>query len=110
MKERYSEMIEELTGRKVLAFLSQAHIERDLTIEMFLTARFWGSARWSLLSLQPPSTAARTHSASVVFSAHFMPCVSFGYRGSHARQPRASEDPMNPRSQVSTGGLQRLDV
>jgi uncharacterized protein YbcI len=36
MKERYSEMIEQLTGRKVLAFLSQAHIEPDLTIEMFL--------------------------------------------------------------------------
>lgn len=36
MKERYSEMIEELTARKVLAFLSQAHIEPDLTIEMFL--------------------------------------------------------------------------
>ncbi len=36
MKERYSEMIEELTGRKVLAFLSQAHIEPDLTVEMFL--------------------------------------------------------------------------
>ena len=36
MKERYSEMIEHLTGRKVLAFLSQAHVEPDLTIEMFL--------------------------------------------------------------------------
>ena len=36
MKERYSEMIEQLTGRKVLAFLSQAHVEPDLTIEMFL--------------------------------------------------------------------------
>jgi uncharacterized protein YbcI len=36
MKKRYSEMIEELTGRKVLAFLSQAHIEPDLTVEMFL--------------------------------------------------------------------------
>src|SRR3984893_5082031 len=36
MKERYSNMIEELTGRKVLAFLSQAHVEPDLTIEMFL--------------------------------------------------------------------------
>jgi hypothetical protein len=29
-------MIEDLTGRKVLAFLSQAHVEPDLTIEMFL--------------------------------------------------------------------------
>jgi uncharacterized protein YbcI len=36
MKQRYSEMIEALTGRKVLAFLSQAHVEPDLTIEMFL--------------------------------------------------------------------------
>jgi uncharacterized protein YbcI len=36
MKQRYSEMIEQLTGRQVLAFLSQAHIEPDLTIEMFL--------------------------------------------------------------------------
>jgi uncharacterized protein YbcI len=36
MKDRYTTMIEELTGRKVLAFLSQAHVEPDLTIEMFL--------------------------------------------------------------------------
>jgi uncharacterized protein YbcI len=36
MKVRYSEMIEQLTGRRVLAFLSQAHVEPDLTIEMFL--------------------------------------------------------------------------
>ena len=36
MKQRYSEMIEQLTGLKVLAFLSQAHIEPDLTVEMFL--------------------------------------------------------------------------
>jgi len=36
MKEAYSEMIEQLTGRKVLAFLSQAHVEPDLTIEIFL--------------------------------------------------------------------------
>jgi len=36
MKTRYSEMVEELTGRKLLAFLSQAHVEPDLTIEMFL--------------------------------------------------------------------------
>ena len=36
MKERYSDMIEALTGRKVLAFLSQAHVEPDLTIEIFL--------------------------------------------------------------------------
>jgi uncharacterized protein YbcI len=36
MKARYTGMIEQLTGRNVLAFLSQAHVEPDLTIEMFL--------------------------------------------------------------------------
>lgn len=36
MKTRYTEMIEELTGRKVLAFMSQAHGAPDLTVEMFL--------------------------------------------------------------------------
>ena len=36
MKIRYSQMIEQLTGRKVLAFLSQAHVDPDLTIEVFL--------------------------------------------------------------------------
>jgi uncharacterized protein YbcI len=36
MKQRYSEMIETLTGRKMLAFLSEAHVDPDLTVEMFL--------------------------------------------------------------------------
>ena len=36
MKERYSDMVEQLTGRKVLAFLSQTHVEPDLTVEIFL--------------------------------------------------------------------------
>jgi uncharacterized protein YbcI len=35
MAERYRETIEELTGRKVVAFLSQAHVEPDITVEMF---------------------------------------------------------------------------
>ena len=36
MQRRYTEMVEELTGRKVLAFLSQAHVDPDLTVEIFL--------------------------------------------------------------------------
>ena len=36
MKTQYSELIENLTGRKVLAFLSQTHVQPDLTVEMFL--------------------------------------------------------------------------
>jgi uncharacterized protein YbcI len=35
MAERYKETIERLTGRRVVAFLSQAHVEPDITVEMF---------------------------------------------------------------------------
>ena len=35
MALRYRETIEELTGRRVVAFLSQAHVEPDITVEMF---------------------------------------------------------------------------
>jgi uncharacterized protein YbcI len=35
MATRYKESIEELSGRKVVAFLSQAHVEPDITIEIF---------------------------------------------------------------------------
>ena len=35
MAKRYRETIEQLTGRTVVAFLSQAHVEPDITIEMF---------------------------------------------------------------------------
>ena len=35
MGGRYRATIEELTGRKVLAFLSQAHVEPDITLEIF---------------------------------------------------------------------------
>jgi uncharacterized protein YbcI len=39
MAERYTETIEGLTGRKVLAFLSQAHVEPDITMEIFFVDR-----------------------------------------------------------------------
>jgi uncharacterized protein YbcI len=35
MAERYRATIEQLTGRSVVAFLSQAHVEPDITIEIF---------------------------------------------------------------------------
>ncbi len=35
VSKRFTGAIEELTGRKVLAFLSQAHVDPDLTIEIF---------------------------------------------------------------------------
>ena len=39
MSERYKQTIEELTGRRVLAFLSQAHVEPDITLEVFFIDR-----------------------------------------------------------------------
>ena len=39
MAQRYEQKIEELTGRKVLAFLSQAHVEPDITMEVFFVDR-----------------------------------------------------------------------
>jgi uncharacterized protein YbcI len=33
---RYKEEIEELTGREVVAFLSQSHVDPDVTLEVFL--------------------------------------------------------------------------
>ncbi len=39
MARRYRELVEGLTGRKVLAFLSQARVEPDLTLEVFFIDR-----------------------------------------------------------------------
>jgi len=39
MTGRYCDAIEELTGRKVVAFLSQAHVDPDITIEVFFVDR-----------------------------------------------------------------------
>jgi uncharacterized protein YbcI len=39
MAVRYKQTIEELTGRKVVAFLSQAHVEPDITMEIFFIDR-----------------------------------------------------------------------
>jgi uncharacterized protein YbcI len=35
MQDRYKQTIKQLTGRNVTAFLSQAHVEPDITVEMF---------------------------------------------------------------------------
>ena len=35
VEDRYRETIKQLTGRNVVAFLSQAHVEPDITVEMF---------------------------------------------------------------------------
>jgi uncharacterized protein YbcI len=44
MERRYRETIETITGRQVLAFLSQAHLEPDITLEIFFLDRPLNSA------------------------------------------------------------------
>ena len=39
MADRYKQAIEDLTGAKVVAFLSQAHLDPDITLEVFLIDR-----------------------------------------------------------------------
>jgi uncharacterized protein YbcI len=39
MAGRYKQMIEKLTGAKVVAFLSQAHVDPDITMEIFFIDR-----------------------------------------------------------------------
>jgi uncharacterized protein YbcI len=39
MAARYKQMIEKLTGAKVVAFLSQAHVDPDITMEIFFVDR-----------------------------------------------------------------------
>ncbi len=39
MARRYTDAIEELTGRRVQAFLSQAHVDPDITLEVFFVDR-----------------------------------------------------------------------
>jgi uncharacterized protein YbcI len=35
MEQRYRDTIESITGRRVVAFLSQAHLQPDITLEIF---------------------------------------------------------------------------
>jgi uncharacterized protein YbcI len=39
MARRYKDLIEDLTGRTVVAFLSQAHVDPDITMEVFFVDR-----------------------------------------------------------------------
>ena len=36
MREKFSDAVEELTGRKVVGFLSQVHVDPDLSVETFI--------------------------------------------------------------------------
>ena len=36
MREKFSESVEQLVGRKVIGFLSQVHVDPDLSVETFI--------------------------------------------------------------------------
>ena len=54
MERQYREAIETITGRHVVAFLSQAHLEPDITMEIFFLDRPLGGA--GALELKLPET------------------------------------------------------
>jgi uncharacterized protein YbcI len=44
MRERFSEAVERLAGRKVVGFLSQVHVDPDLAVETFILEPARGAA------------------------------------------------------------------
>ena len=58
MERRYRETIETITGRRVVAFLSQAHLEPDITLEIFFLDRPLNGAAALNLELPEPDRPA----------------------------------------------------
>ena len=56
MERKYRETIETITGRRVIAFLSQAHLEPDITLEIFFLDRSMNGS--AALNLDLPDEAA----------------------------------------------------
>ena len=54
MERRYREVVERITQRRVVAFLSQAHLEPDITLEIFFLDRPLGGAAALNLDLPAP--------------------------------------------------------
>jgi uncharacterized protein YbcI len=54
MERQYRDTIETITGRKVIAFLSQAHLEPDITLEIFFLDRPMNGAAALDLNLPEP--------------------------------------------------------
>jgi uncharacterized protein YbcI len=52
MERRYRETVESITGRRVIAFLSQAHLEPDITLEIFFLDRSMNGAAALQLDLE----------------------------------------------------------
>jgi uncharacterized protein YbcI len=54
MEQQYRDTIETITGRKVIAFLSQAHLQPDITLEIFFLDRPMNGAAALDLNLPEP--------------------------------------------------------
>ena len=67
MKKDVSREIEELTGRKVIGFMSDNHIDPDLAVEVFVLEPL--SKRGRSLTLQPATQAPRSVRPRVLFRA-----------------------------------------
>ena len=61
MERQYRETIETITGRQVVAFLSQAHLEPDITLEIFFLDRPVKAA--ATLDLNIPDALTAPHPA-----------------------------------------------
>jgi hypothetical protein len=74
MAERYKALIEQLTDREVLAFLNQAHVEPDITLEVFFIDRpLEGFGAFEVIDRGEPASEQSTYGEHV--------------RGSHAGTP-----------------------
>jgi uncharacterized protein YbcI len=59
MTKRFTDTIEELTGRNVVAFLSQAHVDPDITMEtFFVDGPLQGFGTTEITEPEQPATAA----------------------------------------------------
>ena len=54
MKDEFSAVVEQATGRLVRAFLSETNLEHDVSVEIFLL----GEGRTSMSGFEPPPEAA----------------------------------------------------
>jgi uncharacterized protein YbcI len=58
MASRYKDLIEELSGRNVVAFLSQAHVDPDITMEVFfIDGELPGFGAVEIVDTPPPQSS-----------------------------------------------------
>jgi uncharacterized protein YbcI len=92
MAERYKRTIEELTGRKVLAFLSQAHVEPDITMEVFFVDG--PLPGFGAVEISEPELSSRLIDLSAAPDLTAAPDP--GPKPDTSATPESSEDPSSP--------------